>query len=62
MIRRYADPDLLAERDHQRESDGALTANGITLGIRGRCACRGRLYTRQEQSEGRCVDCQRRAA
>lgn len=61
MRHRYADPDLLVERDRQRESDGALTANDITLGILGRCACRGRLYTRQEASAGRCVDCERAA-
>lgn len=58
MRNRHADPDLLASRDHQRESDGSITANGITLGMLGRCACRARLYTRQEASEGSCVDCQ----
>ena len=45
-------------RDRCRQSDGALTTNGITLPIRGRCACRVPLYTKREEETGRCCECE----
>lgn len=61
-MRRHRDPDTLAERDHMRESDGALAINGVALGIKGRCVCGIPMYTNAEVEQLRCVGCQTRLA